>query len=174
MLRMAITLKTLNAFPAMQRRRIPTAVALQRRASQSNSVALVNKKIKLQPRHPTEHAKTVIPGRTLHLVQIPAARIQAVVRKQITPPDLQVQVLQPPALATTVIQAPTLDLLQETVQAGRTLMRLLVQTGLSGPPALALQTAVAWNAALARSPPATTTPAPRTQAVVRKQITPPD
>ena len=121
MMRMAITLKTLNALPAMQRRRIPTAVALQRRASQSNSVALANKKIKLQPRRQTEHAKTVIPGRMPHLVQTPAPRTQAVVRKKMAPPDLQVQVLQPPALATTVIQAPTLDLLQETAKIGRTL-----------------------------------------------------
>ena len=98
----------------------------------------------------------------------PAPRTQAVVRKQITPPDLQMKVLQPPALAPTVIQAPMLDLRQMTAQAGRTLMQLLAPMALSGPLALPLQTAVAWNAALARSPPATTTPVPRTQAVVRK------
>merc|ERR1719272_1323997 len=90
---------------------------------------------------------------------MPAPRTQAVESKQITPLDLQVQVLQLPALATTAIKAPTLDLLQETAQAGRTLMRLLAPMALSGPPALPLQTAVAWNAALASSPPATTTPA---------------
>ena len=137
-MRMAITLKTLNAFPAMQRRRIPTAVALQRRASQSNSAALVNKKIKLQPRHPTEHAKTVIPGRMPHLVQTPAPRTQAVGIKQMALPDLQVQVLQPPALAPTAIKAPTLDLLQETAQIGQTLLLLTVPTDPSGPPAPAL------------------------------------
>merc|ERR1712166_1594684 len=44
-------------------------------------------------------------------------------------------------------------------------------SGLKAPP---LQTALAWNAALARSLPATTPPAPRTQAVVRKQAAVPD
>ena len=49
-------------------------------------------------------------GRTLHLVQTPAPRIQAVVRKQTAPPDLQVQVLQPPALALTVMPVHLLHL----------------------------------------------------------------
>ena len=75
------------------------------------------------------------------------------------PLDLQVQVLQLPALAKPVMPEHMLDLLQMTAKIGQTLLRLTALTALSGPPALPLKTAVAWYAALARSPPATTTPA---------------
>ena len=77
MMRMEITLKTPNAFFALQVRRIQTAAALLRRASPSNSVALVNKKIKLLQRCPIEHAKLVMTERTLRLVPTPALRTQA-------------------------------------------------------------------------------------------------
>ena len=76
-------------------------------------------------------------ARSLPATTPPAPRTQAVVRKKMAPPDLQVQVLQPPDLATPAIKVPTLDLLQMTAKIGRTLMRLLAPTALSGPPALA-------------------------------------
>ena len=116
----------------------------------------------------------MIPGRTLHLVQTPAPRTQHVGNKPTVPPDLQVQVLQLPALAKPVMPEHMLDLLQMTAKIGQTLLRLTALTALSGPPALPLKTAVAWYAALARSPPATTTLAPHIQAVGIKKTAAPD